>query len=350
MADITFYSPLRGNDFANNLQSSLSNLMMMKKQQEEQEKIRAQQVKEELNRIKMQHDLQKQLIQFQAVQERKTRQQQFQDTVSQSMQQFQQAQPSLQKAYTDQNFVGPMPDGQPKMIQGGQQALGAAQYGAMMGQPLSPRDLLSHTDRQQGYQINPEDMLRYQQAMQAAQLKADTSTQNTQLRADTSAQAAQLRADTSMQNTQLRSDESRYRTDQNNQTQMTISELNRGVALAKIKSSREIADERTKLYQYLGEIKAGNAQSKQKADISAARMIEYAAKNLVGSGKLVTDEDRAEAIKQLATMYPETFGQYLQAVTEKPNLIFPGSTPTLKAPSGNPVPVPSSKPLDQYSW
>ena len=303
------YLPGSGQNPIEGIQQTLTNLMMMKQQQEQQEKVRQQEEKAQLNRLKMQHDLQKQLYTFQTEQEREARKNQFQDTIAQTMGQFQQAKPSLEKAFTDQNFVGPMPDGQPPMVPGGQEAMGLAEYGATMGQPVTGQQLFSNLNRAQGYQVNPEDMLKYQQAIESRKIGADASRYGSDVRADTS----------------------RYVGARNNETKLTIADMNNQVAMARIKNNREIADNNLALRKHLGELKAGSQGAKGKADLAVVRMIETTAKNITGGGE-VSDEDRAEAIKQLSSIFPDTFGKYMQAVQEEPGLIY-GTNTTLKSPS-----------------
>ena len=352
MGDYNYYSPW-GSDPLSGIQNTLSSLMMFKKQQDEQEKARAQQTKDELNRLKMQHDLQKNLIVFQNEQERQARNQQATDNLKRIWEQSQQAEPSLRNMVTDRTSVGPEPNGQYKLIPGGQEVLGAAEYGARMGEPIPGQQILNYLKGVQGYQVNADDLLRYQQALEAAQIRANAATQNAQTGATSRVESARIGAGarTSAANigagarveaAKLGAGSRQYTTDQNNQTRMTIAQMNHADRLARLSQTAEFSQKRLDLARDLGNLKnsRGNSAIQARVRLGFNYLIEKTAKDTTGK-EVVNSDDRAQAIKDLATIDPELFGEYMSAVQESPGLLSTvtggrvgGTVPKLK-PSAN---------------
>lgn len=324
---------------------TLQQLMSMKMQYDQTEKTRQQQVKEQLQQIQTQHDLQKQLMTFKADLEGRQKKQQLEEQIKRSMEAIQ-GTGGLREQYTDQNFTGSLQQGQQMpLTPEGQDIVPPAMMYAQTGQDI-PASLFTKQPTSLDW-----EKLFVNQAI--AQGRNETQRGIAQGRDETQREIAQGRNETQMGIAQGRDITQRGIAQGRNETQMGIAKLNYRAAMARIRNSKEISDSINGVKLSLAGMK-----STEDAWTDANNAIEKTAKALAGPQTEVTGQHRAEAIRTLASIHPEVFGKYLDSLEqEKPGFLnmitggwFGKPQATINTGTGQAPAPPAIKPLGSYDW
>ena len=260
---------------------TLTKMMMMKKQYEEEEKQRQAEFKRYQEKEKLRIEGETSLAKIKSQIETESRQNQFNEELKRAMS----ASEGLRQGFTDPNAVGPFQPGITPMTPLGQQMAPLSDYFAKFGQSIPPSALagvIGGQSREKVAGINTEGRETVEGIKAANKLDIEDKETERALKLEKLQAASKMAA--------LKLSMS-FRQDMN-EANNTVR-----IAIAKMKAGETPTD-------------------RQKSDLAAAKMIEYVAKNIAGGGE-ITEKERAQAIKELAAMFPDTFGDYVQAVGEE---------------------------------
>jgi len=294
---------------------TLQQLMMMKQAYDQEEKQRQAQMKDQINQMKMQQQMQKDLFEYKAQQEEQQRKMAFQEGVKQKMGAFE----GLKQGIEELSPMGPFQPGQEPPAHPLQQLLPLFKHQAALNQNM-PAGMFTQSMKES---VNPIDIFKQGMAQslqgqkdQAAEERLGMKTGSAEniagVRAKTAENVADIGAKSRREVAGIKADTALDLAGQNNQAKITMQRMKDEGLRLKLKNDKEIAELNYKLK---------TAKYPQDAWEAANNMIEKVAKNLAGSGEEVTPEHRAKATEHLARNEPEVFGKYIDKMQqEEPGL------------------------------